>query len=130
MSDLQQIAEDVELVALLRRAIADPGQFCPRDRWPDKSGIATWEYESIPAWGARAAGIALANTGLLVPPGGHSWQEWIPGNGLLKPYRSPEAAQHVAATFAVASPLKVRTVTSWSDGTMLTGPWREVAGDA
>jgi len=61
-----------DLVELLRRAINDPGQFCPRERWPDTSGISDWEYETVGAWGARAAAIALAGAGLLAPPGGEA----------------------------------------------------------
>lgn len=58
-----------DLVDLLRRAINDPGQFCPRDRRPDTSGIGDWEYEPIGAWGARAAAIALADAGCLAAAG-------------------------------------------------------------
>ena len=47
---------DDELFSLLRRAFADPGQFCKRIRWQDNTGIAKWEYEPITAWGARVAG--------------------------------------------------------------------------
>lgn len=70
-----ETGERPDLVALLRRAFADPGQFCARERWKGTSRTVTWEYETIPAWGARAAAKALADAGLLLPPGGEVREE-------------------------------------------------------
>ena len=49
----------VDQTSLIRTAIADPGQFCAREKaWDD--GWEVWVPESIAAWGARAVVLALA----------------------------------------------------------------------
>jgi len=129
-----------DLVDLLRRAINDPGQFCPRDRWPDTSGISKWEYETVGAWGARAAAIALADAGLL-PPGGETRKEWAaqiwldgqdPDRGLIDERPQLEALGVVeahAARRALNPPETDITARRWCGNARLMvrtvhiGPW-------
>jgi len=49
----------VDPIGLIRSAMGDPGQYCPRG-----------DGESVPGWGARAAAIALTRAGVrLAMPG-------------------------------------------------------------
>lgn len=113
---------DEETIKLIRLAVSDPGAFLPRERWPDTSGIGKWEYESIPAWGARAVAKALA--GRLLPPvvetrEEHGWSD--PLEGIVRRYWS--YSNHGR----YKNPDRVRTVSVFADGREFPSLWREVS---
>jgi len=96
--------------ALVVQAIGDPGSFLPRGD----------DYrESIPRWGMRAALTALADAGLLLPPGGVirdelSWSHRDGSDCTTPDYCAPYTER------------VERRITEWPDGTELTTPWMPV----
>lgn len=98
---------------MVAQAIGDPGSFLPRGD----------DYrESIPRWGMRAALTALADAGLLLPPGGETGDElsWSHHDGTdctTPDYCSPYSTR------------VTRRITEWPDGTELMTPWRPVESE-
>lgn len=60
-------AEPDGLLGLVHRALADPGQFAPRNRTVATNGPGDWDYEPVPHWSARAAVAALAAHFTILP---------------------------------------------------------------
>jgi hypothetical protein len=52
-AQMEQLAERASDEKLIRLAISDPGAFVKRQRFNDS------DYETVPAWGARAVVVAL-----------------------------------------------------------------------
>jgi hypothetical protein len=78
----------------------------------------------------------LADAGLLLPPGGEVREEWavrvdepVSGRsevrGAIVTHFGEEKSRRCREVWAGWTPLN-RTVTTWPDGTVHTGPWRPV----
>lgn len=107
---------DDETLKLIRFAVSDPGAFLPRERWPDTSGIGKWEYESIPAWGARA--VAKALDGRLLPPVVDKREEF--GEACCPP-------ECLVPHEVCCSDSNARGHSHTHQRTIFVGPWREVS---
>lgn len=92
--------------------------------------------KSFRAHRAQAILTALADAGVLLPPGGETREEqglrWTHGSGDVEVYARPNhvvdrvVTRHVPVD-GYPTPSKVRrTVLDWADGSRVIGPWLEV----
>jgi hypothetical protein len=93
-------------------------------RWTDETEDLVREHAGVHQVNARAVLSALADAGLLLPPGGETYDQYTSGN------KRCCQLQRGSANFVHAQPrfrhTHYRTETAWPDGTVHTGPWREV----
>lgn len=75
---------------------------------------------------ARIALAALADAGLLVAPGGQTWEQYGREGRMFGGDGPPDTMLPFSPDSDGVGASHVRTVTSWPDGTEMAGPWREV----
>jgi len=75
----------------------------------------------------RAILAELADAGLLVAPGAQSYDQYRTGDKLC--CQLEVGSENYVHIRPEARHTHVHTVTTWPDGTTLTGPWIEVTDD-